>query len=131
MIEIALLIGGAIGGGLRMIVEMVVPTPGLFPLGTLAINLGGTLVLGFFYELADHRRVSPLLRAGFGTGLIGAFTTFSTYCLETYDLIRIHWLVAVLYGVGSLVGGLLFAAAGQQLAERLLNRASSEGEATT
>lgn len=130
MIEISLLIGGAIGGVLRMLVELVVPTPGLFPLGTLAINLIGSFVLAFFYVVADRRRVSPLIRSGFGTGLIGSFTTFSTYCLETSDLLRIHWWMAVLYGLGSLLGGLLLAAGGERLAENLLDSERGEGEAT-
>ncbi|MCL6454107.1 MAG: fluoride efflux transporter CrcB [Alicyclobacillus sp.] len=129
MTELVLLVGGAIGGVLRLLVEQVMPTPDQFPLGTLCINLGGSLVLGFFYALADRRNISPLFRSAFGTGVIGAFTTFSTFVLETTDLVEIHWWMAVVYGIGSLFGGLVCAAGGERLAVWLLERPLTEGRA--
>lgn len=122
MTDLALLLGGAVGGVLRMLLELAAPTPDQFPLGTFVINLVGAFILTFFYTIADIREWSPIFRSGFGTGMVGAFTTFSTFCLETSDLLWIHWYLAVLYGVGSLILGLLMASAGQRLAEGLAER---------
>ena len=59
---------------------------GDFPLGTLAVNLIGCLLLGFFFFYpSDRSIVSPELRVAIMTGFLGAFTTFSTFGVETYD----------------------------------------------
>ncbi len=59
-----------------------------FPWGTLAVNLLGCFVIGFVWALSERlaldSRISPFLL----TGLIGAFTTFSTYGLESFNLLR-------------------------------------------
>ncbi|MDG0813401.1 fluoride efflux transporter CrcB [Cohnella rhizosphaerae] len=91
-----------------------------FPLATLAINLTGCLALGWFTAWAAMRPGLPeSLRLGIGTGLIGAYTTFSTFSVETLALLRDgragH---AALYVGASLIGGLLFAWGGFRLGER-------------
>ena len=53
-----------------------------FPFGTLAVNLSGSFVLGFLVGAALSERAYDVL----GTGLIGAFTTFSTWALESHRL---------------------------------------------
>ena len=60
-----------------------------FPWGTLLINLLGCFVLSLFLTLAlDVLVVRPFIRAGISTGFIGAFTTFSTFSLETLQLLH-------------------------------------------
>lgn len=83
-------LGGALGALLRYAVSglaLRVLGPG-FPWGTLAVNLLGCFLIGLFWALSDrvafHPRVSPFLF----TGLLGAFTTFSTYGLESINLLR-------------------------------------------
>lgn len=85
-----------------------------FPGGTLIINLTGCLLLGWFSTWAAAKPGLPAwFRTGFGTGLVGAYTTFSTFSVETVTLLREnHTVLAVLYAGASFFGGLLFAGLG-------------------
>jgi CrcB protein len=102
-----------------------------FPLGTLLINLAGCLALGWFSSWAAARKGLPAwVRTGVGTGLVGAFTTFSTFSVETVELVRDGcWGFAALYVLASLAGGFLLAWAGYglfQAQERRRDRRGSE-----
>lgn len=59
-----------------------------FPWGTLAANLVGCFAIGVLWALAERGTFSPGTTAFVFTGLVGAFTTFSTYSLETVNLLR-------------------------------------------
>lgn len=60
-----------------------------FPLGTLAVNALGCFVIGFlFYFFYDRSLVNPTSRAVIFIGLLGGFTTFSSYGLQTFTLLR-------------------------------------------
>lgn len=85
-----------------------------FPAGTLFINLTGCLLLGWFSAWAASKPGLPnWFRTGFGTGFVGAYTTFSTFSVETLNLMQADRLeLAALYLLSSLVGGLLFAGLG-------------------
>jgi CrcB protein len=101
---------------------LVQPSSGSFPLGTLAVNLLGALLLGFLmrYLLATGL-VGPEARAGLTIGFCGAFTTMSTFSYETVALLTDgeYWR-ATLYLVGSVGGSLAAIVAGFGLANRLL-----------
>lgn len=92
--------------------------PGPFPIGTLLINLTGCLIIGvmqtLFLELMTVRREAQLFVS---VGLCGGFTTFSTFSVETVQLIRHgHAWVALGYQASSLAGGILAVVAGIALA---------------
>jgi CrcB protein len=114
----AIAAGGMLGASARYGIARWLPVaPGRFPWATFGTNLAGSFVLGVVLVLVHERfPVAPRgrhLRAFVATGVIGAFTTMSTFAVETALLLRDgHPAVAVLYGVGSLVAGLALAAAG-------------------
>jgi len=85
-----------------------------FPTGTLIINLTGCLLLGWFSSWAAFKPGLPAwFRTGFGTGFVGAYTTFSTFSAETVTLLQgEHFGLAALYVLTSLIGGLAFAGLG-------------------
>lgn len=102
-------IGGAARHGLNALVPRLVTTD--FPLHTLIINVLGSLLMGLiaeFFALKSH--LPPQMRLFLTTGILGGFTTFSAFSLETallYERGELAW--AALYAVGSVVlavGGL-------------------------
>jgi len=61
-----------------------------FPYGTLSVNLLGSLLMGLLYVfLIERMDVNPEWRAGLIIGLLGAFTTFSTFSIETLNLMEV------------------------------------------
>lgn len=62
-------------------------TRGTFPWGTLAVNLLGCFVIGVVWAMFEQAAVSPNVRAFVLIGLLGAFTTFSTFSMETFNLL--------------------------------------------
>lgn len=121
MTYLALLVGGAVGGILRYALGFV-PGGGQFPSATLFINLVGSLLLGALYAVTAFRKVPVPIRIGLATGVLGAFTTFSTFCLQTSRLALAHLPLAVLYALVSAVGGPLFALFGNQAVQAVLRR---------
>jgi len=92
-----------------------------FPVGTLLINLSGSLLLGFFLTLATQRLlIDPRWRLLFAVGFLGAYTTFSTYTYESLELIlQGQWAAGLANLLGSTLAGILAAAAGVYLAKLL------------
>jgi len=84
--------GGFVGAVLRYLVSGWVQYRSgsiLFPFGTMAVNMIGCLVIGFLSYLVEVRSMfSPEVRSFVLIGLLGAFTTFSTFGNETLGLIR-------------------------------------------
>jgi CrcB protein len=101
-------VGGALGASARYgIAQLVDISPGTFPWGTFWINVSGSFLLGVFLTVVLER-VSPTryLRPFVATGFIGAYTTYSTFAVETDLLVRNgHWPVALTYAVASLATG--------------------------
>ena len=117
---IAIALGGVVGGFFRYVLETIVPTPMSLPLGTFVINILGSFLLGFIYHIADEKEWKPWMRLGLGTGMMGAFTTFSTFTLEMSELVHRHWIFAALYGLVSLVAGVFCVVLGEWSAGLIL-----------
>ena len=105
-----LFLGGGAGAVARYALGLWVEArvgPG-FPWGTFAVNVGGCLAIGVVATLADeHLWISPASRLLLVTGLLGGFTTFSTFGLETWQLIEDGRTgLALSYAVGSAAAGL-------------------------
>jgi fluoride exporter len=84
-------LGGAVGSAARFLLgEFLQERSGLaFPIGTLVINISGSLLLGFLlrYSLATPA-ISPEVRALIAAGFCGGYTTFSTFSYETAALLE-------------------------------------------
>ena len=83
-----LVVAGACGALARYEVELAVRrrVGGSFPFGTLLINVSGSFVLGVLAGLAAHRGVPGTVVTVAGTGLLGSYTTFSTFSFDTVGL---------------------------------------------
>ena len=115
MIILGLLVAGGCGALLRYEVELAVRRRlgPAFPCGTLLINVSGSFVLGLLVGLAEHRGVRPAVVTVLGTGLLGAYTTFSTFTFDTVGLTERGRAGAAAANLGaSLVLGLGAAALG-------------------
>ena len=91
----------------------------LFPVGTLAVNIVGCLLIGAINRMAlQHLWFPPQWRIALTIGFLGAFTTFSTFGWETYRMLEDgDWRHALGYVSASLIGGLVGIAAGVRLAD--------------
>lgn len=83
-------LGGAVGAIARYLLSALVQRPGwTFPIGTLFVNVIGCLVLGALMTLfAERESTSVQTRLFLTVGLLGSFTTFSTFGFETFVLVR-------------------------------------------
>lgn len=113
---VAVLVGGLLGTGLRLVVDLALPHGGAaFPIGTFLVNLVGSFVLG-----ALVARIWPVapewLRVGLGPGLLGSFTTFSALAVSAVELTAAGaGVAAIVYVTASVIGGIVAAALGIRL----------------
>ena len=114
-------LGGVIGALLRYQIGLWWPSPaGHFPAATLTINLTGCLVIGIFMVIINEI-VTPhqLLRPFFGTGVLGGFTTFSTYSMDITNLLREgHGGTALAYLAITAAGAVVAVSTGMFLTRR-------------
>jgi len=117
----------AVGGGLGALLRYGLSgwvqgwTAGPFPWGTMTVNVVGSLLLGFTVVWLETTTTSVEWRQFATIGLLGAFTTFSTFSYEAITLLRAgdRW-GATGYAAGSLAGGLVGVGIGLALASWLL-----------
>lgn len=124
-------LGGALGTAARVGVTLVVPSWGAFDTAIFAINVVGAFVLGLLLERLLRSGPDEGARRGarlfVGTGVLGGFTTYSSLATETASLAGAggtDLVVAVVYGLLSLVVGVLAAAAGIRVGARWTGRTS-------
>ena len=123
MTLVAVLLGGVIGTGLRLTLDTVIHhDDAQFPWSTLVINIVGSFMLALLVA-----RVWPTapawVRAGLGTGVLGSFTTFSALVVSLLTLAQAGMpLLALLYLLVSLAGGLAAALLGLRLGGRATHR---------
>lgn len=99
---LAIAAGGAIGALLRYWTSVAVHgrLGAAFPYGTLTVNVIGSLLMGFLYIwIIERMAAGPVLRAFLMIGLLGAFTTFSTFSIETLNLLEAGQVIRALANV--------------------------------
>lgn len=112
---LAVMAGGATGALLRYLVVWKIQSPqaGAIPWGTLAVNLSGSLAIGIVAALVIKLDVTQAWRLFLAVGILGGFTTFSTFSFETAALLRQGFYGnALFYVLLSNIGGIVLAAAG-------------------
>jgi len=120
---IAIALGGGLGAMARFWAVMLI-TPLMnykFPLGTFAVNIIGSFIIGGAYVFfIEKTHLAPEWRLFFITGLLGGFTTFSSFSLEILQLSQEgHFASALGYALGSVALGLLAAYAGLVIAQKI------------
>ena len=120
---IAIAAGGAVGALMRFWASNgVYALLGRgFPYGTLSVNVIGSLAMGFLYVMfLERMAVAPEVRAALLVGLLGAFTTFSTFSIETLNLIeQAEYTKAILNIVISVVGCVIAAWIGLKIGRQI------------
>lgn len=113
-------LGGAIGTGARYLVALWVAryAGAAFPYGTLLINVSGSFLLGLLMQLSlSTHMISADMRLIVGTGLLGGFTTYSTFNYETLALLREDaWGAALVNIAATLIVCLIAGAVGVGMA---------------
>lgn len=120
----AVAVGGAVGAPLRWGLSLALPGPASgWPTATFVTNLAGALALGLLLEALARRGPDVgrrrAVRLAVGTGLLGAFTTYSTFALEVDGYLRDGRVaLGVGYALATVCAGLLVAAAGVAVGAR-------------
>ena len=110
--------GGAIGGGARWLVsQAIADTPGAFPWSTFVENVTGCLLIGalmaVLLDATEGPLASPYTRGFLAVGVLGGYTTFSTFSVQIVGLLRVgHGPVAIAYVLASALVGVLGAWSG-------------------
>lgn len=112
-------IGGFFGSSLRYIISKLLNSS--FPFGTLFVNAFGSFILGFItYKLIKSTNIPQEYILMFTTGFVGAFTTFSTYMLESYIFFTGDKFFAGILNISiNLILGLFLVHFGFQLAKSI------------
>jgi len=117
-------VGSAVGGAARFALSSVIQQrAGAFPVGTLVVNITGSLILGFLMRYAlGSTSVSAETRALLTTGFCGGYTTFSTFSYETVTLVQDgDYRRAAMYVLVSVVVSLVATFVGIAAANELLS----------
>lgn len=114
-------LGGALGALARYGLSEAIPhRAATFPWSTFLTNISGCLLIGvLLVVITEARTVHPLSRPFLGTGILGGFTTFSTYSVETERLLGDHPVTALGYFVGTVAVALLAVQTGVVVTRRL------------
>jgi CrcB protein len=106
---VSIAIGGIFGAALRYYLSVGVARnmSGFFPWPTFIVNFIGSFFIGFLWGLLEHSNASTYVKSFTFVGLLGSFTTFSTFSLDIFNLLRkgdysaatLYWLLSTILGV--------------------------------
>ena len=106
---VAIAIGGAIGSTLRYCVSLLFNgTHPIYSISTFIVNIVGSFIIGLTFALTSQYNLSPILKLFLVIGLLGGFTTFSSFSLEIVNMLRNgNFYHAVVYSLGSVIIGVI------------------------
>jgi len=107
-------VGGALGACLRYLVILWTPAEG-FPWATLSVNLIGSFALGVIIALSSNQILDEKSTLLIATGILGAFTTMSTYSIDTITLWQDERLTTALYVIATAIIGPILALIGMEI----------------
>ena len=120
---LAVAIGGAVGASSRYGLDRLIERRSfaVFPWSTFTINVSGCFLIGLVIAaLVDRHEAPDWVRVGLVVGVLGGYTTFSTFAQESLDLLRADDVaLALLYSLGSLACGVLAVLGGTMLGRTL------------
>ena len=120
---LAIGIGGFIGAVLRAYTAGVInhAFKHNIPFGTMAVNLIGSFILGILIGLIQYQIIqNPYLKSLLTTGMMGAFTTFSTFAIESFFLIKNGLIIeSLVYILLNVIGSIILAGAGYKSIEAI------------
>ena len=118
------ILGGAFGTAFRYMIAAAAyhHFGAKFPWGTLWVNLIGCFVIGLLWGSFEKIYLSTTMKAFFFIGILGGFTTFSSFAMESFNLFRSDFKLALLNIIIHNVGGIALAAAGYGLILFLIAR---------
>ena len=118
-VPVAIALGGALGSWLRYVIATeVTDRAGVIGAGTFAVNVLGAFLLGLVFGLVEARfpDTPRWVGSGISLGVMGGFTTFSSYTLDAFRQVEEgRWPLAITYVLGTVALGLLAAVAGVAL----------------
>jgi fluoride exporter len=112
---ILVMAGGAIGAALRYLsgILLAARLPSAWPWGTFMANLIGGLLMGVLAALVVRGSTSEPMRLFFGVGILGGFTTFSAFSLESFQMVERGQIgLAAAYALASVIGSIAMLGAG-------------------
>jgi len=122
-VVVGVALGGAVGATSRWLLDRLIEqrTESVFPWSTFTINLTGCFVIGVLVEaVVDRHHLPAWIRVGLVVGVIGGYTTFSTFAQETFSLVESDDIgVALVYATASIVLGILAVYGGTLLGRAL------------
>jgi fluoride exporter len=127
---ILVMAGGFLGAICRFaMIQIIRVEPSEFPAGTLSINIIGCFLLGWLYSFARGKNhINARYVLFLGTGFIGSFTTFSTFSVETLNLLRdANYIAAAMYTVLSIGAGLVAVNIGNRFAQQYFTKKEGTG----
>jgi len=117
------MIGGALGSGARYLVGLAATArfPASFPWGTWIVNVVGSFAMGVIaWHVGSAAPMSPNMRVFWATGILGGFTTYSSFNQETLNYVRDGaWGSAALYGGATAIACLIAGFAGMAAARSI------------
>jgi fluoride exporter len=131
MAYLVVALGGALGALARWAVAEALPSsPGGWPWATLLVNLTGCLLIGVLLAvLLERFPTAPWLRLFLATGVLGGYTTYSTFAVDVVRLADAGaWAAATGYVVASVLGGLLAVVVGLVLGRAAVRAAATVDE---